>query len=150
MDIPNRFHLEIDGLEEFIAFCAALRLAPIEESLHDLAARLTAATGDLADAYWDATSLAPVHAVTEEESHLMAVPKILTDLDTAVTNATTVQASAATLIRGFASRQQAAIDQALANGATAEQLAPVQAEVDALNTGAADLSAAVAENTPAA
>jgi hypothetical protein len=80
----------------------------------------------------------------------MAVPQILTDLDAAVTNATTVQASAAALIRGFSTRLQAAVDAALANGATAEQLAPVQAEVSALNTGAADLTAAVTENTPAA
>jgi hypothetical protein len=79
----------------------------------------------------------------------MAVPKILTDLDTAVSNATTVMGGAAILIRGFAGRQQAAIDKALENGATAEQLAPVQAEVDALTAGEVDLAAAVAENTAA-
>jgi len=45
---------------------------------------------------------------------------------------------------------QAAIDKALENGATAEQLAPVQEEVTALNTSSDDLSAAVTENTPAA
>lgn len=80
----------------------------------------------------------------------MAVPQVLTDLDSAVTAATTVQAAGATLIRGIAGRVQDAVDAALANGATAAELAPVQAEVDALKSGSADLSAAIAENTPAA
>jgi hypothetical protein len=80
----------------------------------------------------------------------MAVPKILTDLDAAITKATTVQASAALLIRGIPTRLQAAVDAALANGATAEQLAPVQAEIDALTTAGDDLAAAISENTPAA
>lgn len=74
----------------------------------------------------------------------------LDNLAAAVTNATTVQASATALINGFAARMQAAVDAATANGATAEELAPVQAEVDALNTSATDLSAAVVANTPAA
>jgi hypothetical protein len=39
---------------------------------------------------------------------------------------------------------------ALVNGATAEELAPVQAEVDALRASSDDLTAAVSENTPAA
>lgn len=73
-------------------------------------------------------------------------PQILTDLEASVTKAIGAQNSATTLIRGFSARQQAAIDKALENGATAEQLAPVQAEVDALNASAADLAAAVAEN----
>lgn len=80
----------------------------------------------------------------------MPIPQILTDLDNAVTRAKTVDASAATLIRGITGRIAAAIEVALANGATAEQLAPVQAEVDGLNTASDDLAAAVAENTPAA
>ncbi len=80
----------------------------------------------------------------------MSVPQLLTDLDAAVTKATTVDAAAAALIRGFAARTQAAIDAALANGATEAQLLPVQAEVNALTAGADDLTAAVSENTPAA
>ncbi len=80
----------------------------------------------------------------------MAVPKILTDLDAAITKANTVQASAALLIRGIPTRLQAAVDLALANGATAEQLAPVQAEIDALTAAGDDLTAAILENTPAA
>jgi len=67
---------------------------------------------------------------------------ILDDLNTAVTNATSVETSATALIDGFAARVQAAVDKAVGNGATEAQLAPVQAEVDALNKSVA--------NTPAA
>ena len=42
---------------------------------------------------------------------------------------------------------QAAIDAALENGATAEELAPVQAEIDALNAAGDALAAAVVANT---
>ncbi len=76
--------------------------------------------------------------------------QILADLDAAVTKATTVEASAAVLIRGIGSRIQAAVDAALANGATAAELAPVQAEADALKASSDDLAAAVSENTPSA
>jgi hypothetical protein len=76
--------------------------------------------------------------------------KILDDLAAAVANATTVEASATALITGFATRMQTAIEAALANGATAEELAPIQAETDNLTTSAAALSAAVTANTPAA
>jgi Mg2+ and Co2+ transporter CorA len=77
----------------------------------------------------------------------MANP-VLAELEKEVASDVTVMGSATTLINGFASRQQAAIDAALANGATAEQLAPVQSEVDALKAGATALSAAVVANTP--
>jgi hypothetical protein len=54
------------------------------------------------------------------------------------------------LINGFAARVQAAVDQAIANGASAAELAPVQAEVDALKAASDALSQAVAANTPSA
>ena len=76
--------------------------------------------------------------------------KILDALTAEVTNDTTVMGSATTLITGFAASQQAAVDAALANGATAEELAPVQAEIDALNASATALAAAVVAGTPAA
>lgn len=78
----------------------------------------------------------------------MTTAELLAALQQEVSEATTVMASAATLIRGIAARVQAAVDAAVANGATAEQLAPVQAEVDALDAGGTDLAAAVQENTP--
>lgn len=71
---------------------------------------------------------------------------VLDDLATSVTNATGAMASATTLINGIAARVQAAVDAAIAGGATPAQLAPVQAEVDALNAASADLSKAVAAN----
>ena len=74
-------------------------------------------------------------------------PTVLDDLSAAVTRATTVNASAIALINGIGARLQAAVDAAIAGGATAEQLAPVQAEVDALNASANDLSKAVEANT---
>ncbi len=75
----------------------------------------------------------------------MAVPQILTDLDSQVTKTTGVMASAAVALRGVAARIQAAVDAAIAGGATAADLAPVQAEVDALKAGADDLAAAITE-----
>lgn len=71
---------------------------------------------------------------------------VLDDLATQVTAAVGAMNSATTLIGGFAARVQAAVTAAIANGATAEQLAPVQAEVDNLNTAQTALAAAVAAN----
>lgn len=78
----------------------------------------------------------------------MAVPELLTALDAEVTRARTIDASAATLIRGITQRVSDAVAEAIKNGATEEQLKPVQAEVDALKAASDDLSAAVSENTP--
>lgn len=75
---------------------------------------------------------------------------VLDALASSVTATTDVISSAVTLINGIAARIQAAVDAALAGGATADQLAPVQAEVDALNASKDALAAAVAANTPAA
>lgn len=71
-------------------------------------------------------------------------------LAAAVTNIETVADSAIALINGIAARIQAAVDAALAGGATAADLAPVQAEVDGLNAKATDLANAVSANTPVA
>ena len=54
--------------------------------------------------------------------------------------------SATALINSFAARVQAAVDAALANGATAEQLQPVTDEVNALKAKSDALAAAVAAN----
>jgi len=71
-------------------------------------------------------------------------------LAAAVTKATTVEASALALITGIGARIQTAVSAAVANGATAAELAPVQAEADALSASADALAAAVLANTPAA
>lgn len=75
--------------------------------------------------------------------------QILADLQAQVAKNTEVEASATVLINGLAGRIQAAVDKALANGATAEELAPVTDEINALKTGADALAEAVAANTDA-
>ncbi len=75
---------------------------------------------------------------------------VLDKLAAEVAEGVTVMASATTLIEGIAARVQAAVDKALENGATAEQLKPVTAEIAALSAGADALSDAVLKNTPAA
>lgn len=72
--------------------------------------------------------------------------QVLDDLGVATSNAVGAMASATLLINGIAARVQAAIAAAIANGATAEELAPVQGEVDALTASTAALAAAVAAN----
>lgn len=71
---------------------------------------------------------------------------VLGELQVAVDKTEGVMESATVLINGFAARLQAAIDEALANGATAEELAPFVDEVAQLNAGADALAAAVASN----
>lgn len=78
----------------------------------------------------------------------IAVNPILQALADQVTKTTTAEQSAITLINGIAGRIQAAVDAALAGGATASQLAPVQEEVDALKASSQALSDAIAANTP--
>jgi len=72
----------------------------------------------------------------------------LDNLKAAVTAAQGAMESATVLINGFAARIQAAVDAALAGGASAADLAPVQTEIDAINADATALAAAVAANNP--
>lgn len=72
--------------------------------------------------------------------------QVLTDLAAQVTDTRGTLASATTLINGFAARMQTAIDAAIAGGASAQDLAPVQAEVDGLKTDTVALATAVAAN----
>lgn len=76
----------------------------------------------------------------------MTTPQVLLDLQAAVEKTKTVEASAVTLINGIAAKIQAAIDKALAGGASADDLAPVQQEVIDMNAAADALAAAVAAN----
>lgn len=75
---------------------------------------------------------------------------VLDSLKAAVTRETDVVTSAVTLINGIAARMQAAVDAALANGATAAELQPVTDEVATMNANADALAAAVSANTPSA
>lgn len=65
-----------------------------------------------------------------------------------VTNAKTVMVSAETLINGIGTMVANAVQQALANGATAAELQPVSDVVDTLNAESTSLAAAVQANTP--
>ncbi len=73
---------------------------------------------------------------------------VLDALKAQVEASTQVEASAVLLINGIAQRIADAIAAAIANGATAAELAPVQTEVDALKASAQTLADAVAANTP--
>lgn len=79
----------------------------------------------------------------------MANP-ILGALTKQVTANTDAEESATLLINGLSTRIQAAVDAALANGATEAELAPVQDEVDAMKKSADALATAVLANTPVA
>lgn len=72
--------------------------------------------------------------------------QVLADLQAAVANAVTAEQSAVVLINGIAARIQAAVDAAIAGGASASDLAPVQDEVNNLTAATTALSAAVAAN----
>jgi len=71
---------------------------------------------------------------------------VLEDLRAQVETTNGVIASAVAVLNGIAARIQAAVDAALANGATAEELAPVTAEVASLTASTQGLADAVAAN----
>lgn len=64
----------------------------------------------------------------------------------AVEAAKGVEQSAIEFVNGVAARISAAVDAALANGATAEQLVPVTDEATALKAKSDELAAALAAN----
>lgn len=72
----------------------------------------------------------------------------LVDLEAAVAKTVTVVGSAKTLIDGIAERIQAAVNEAIAGGASAEDLVGIQDEIDALHSSADSLAASVEANTP--
>lgn len=70
----------------------------------------------------------------------------LDNLSASVARAKGAMASATVLINGIRERVKAAVAEALANGATAEELAPFAALDDDLDATTAELSSAVADN----
>ena len=74
------------------------------------------------------------------------MPQVLDDLKAQVEATIAVEKSAVVLINGIAQRISDAVAAAIANGATAEQLAPVTDEVAALKAQNDELAAAVAAN----
>jgi hypothetical protein len=80
----------------------------------------------------------------------MPNPPVLDALAAQIKTNTDVEDSATLLINGIAARIQAAVDKAIAGGATADQLAPITDEITSLKTASDNLAAAVVANTPAA
>ena len=76
--------------------------------------------------------------------------QVLVDLEAQVKRDTDVKKSAELLITGIATRIEAAVQAAIANGATAAELEPVTAYVTSLKDSSDALAAAVEANTPAA
>jgi hypothetical protein len=88
----------------------------------------------------------PEQQETPTERSSMA-KEVLEQLRAQVAKNTEVEGSAAVLISGIAARIKTAVDAAIANGATAEELAPVTDEIAALNASGSALANAVAANT---
>lgn len=78
------------------------------------------------------------------------MPQVIDDLTAQVTANTTVVESAITLINGIQARIDTAVQAAIGNGATAEQLAPLADLSTALKNEDDKLAAAITTNTPAA
>lgn len=74
---------------------------------------------------------------------------VLAELAAKVAATIAVEESAVVLINGIAARVQAAVDAALANGATEAQLAPLADLAAALDAESNTLANAVASNTSA-
>lgn len=123
------------------------------EPLVMLIAQLTEATDELQRAV-DISSYAPsgpqpdnvtfTPTPTKESLRTMPAADILAALKAAVTRSVGTSASARTLISGFSTRMSAAVAEAMANGATLEELAPITAEVAAMDAETDALAAAVA------
>lgn len=80
----------------------------------------------------------------------MALPDLIASLTAEVSNDTTVMTSAITLINGISAQITAAVNAALAAGATPAQLQAITDAVAQLKANDAGLAGAVAANTPAA
>lgn len=76
----------------------------------------------------------------------MEADQLLAELDEQVRQTTSVMDSAKFLILGIHERMRLAIQKVTFNGATAAQLAPLQAEIDALKASSDALSEAVQAN----
>ncbi len=134
-DSLKRIEAKVDGLVTQGA--TDKQLAALTKQLQQSQAALQAAI---------ANNQSPVFSpLTPKGTTAMPNPA-LANLQAQVASTVGIEQSAVLLITGFAQRVQDAITAAIAGGATAAELAPVQAEVDALNASATALAAAVASN----
>jgi ABC-type transporter Mla subunit MlaD len=146
-----RVIFEVSSVEEYQTFlngmcCESIRL---NAELDELRRSLAHHTHMLLRSVRNNTNLS-----SNMESDMAAKPKLATtnpvleQLRGQVEAANGAMASATVLINGIAARVQAGIDAALANGATADELAPLTDEVNSLKNASDELSAAVQANTP--
>lgn len=84
-----------------------------------------------------------------EELHMSALDDKIAELTTTVHETTDLDESILAVLNGFPAIMQAAIDKALAAGATPVQLQAITDATAALQTKAPELKAAVVANTPA-
>lgn len=95
--------------------------------------------------------MAQVLSALAKEGQLMAkLDDDIADLQTKATNLTNAVDAAETVINGIGAQITAAVDAALAAGATDEQLAAITAVSTALDAKATELANAIAAGTPAA
>jgi hypothetical protein len=84
------------------------------------------------------------------EKRMAAIDDQITALTAEVTRNTTVEKSALALIQGFSAQLTAAVNAALAAGATPAELAALTALDTTLKANDDELAAAISQNTPAA
>lgn len=95
-----------------------------------------------------APSLADViTSINQLKATIVALQDEINALKAEIASNTTVEQSAATLIRGFNAKLDAAVAAAAAAGATPEQLSSLEELKATLTTNDEDLAAAVAANT---
>lgn len=91
-----------------------------------------------------------LHELKRQGTIMSQVDDAITALQVSVANLTTVDQSAVTLIQGIGAQIQAAVDAALAQGATPAQLQALTDLKTAIDAQDIQLAAAVSAATPAA
>jgi hypothetical protein len=110
-------------------------------------AALTQAAGELRESKEALRRAVERHRTPNPEREASMASGVPAEVVREITETRGVIQSAVTLINGISARIQAAVEAALANGATAEELAPVTEALAALDADANELAAAVQANT---
>lgn len=91
-----------------------------------------------------------LHHLEKLEKKMSVLDDNIAELRTEVANNTTIAKSAVALLKGIPALIDAAVQKALAAGATEEELAALKDLSTSLKQNDTDLAAAIAENTPQA
>ena len=144
----DHLHVMIHGVAEAVA--ALADSAEGNAALAEAAALLKKKTADVQKALWDQSPESPEEIVARhslEGESLMANPAVQTAID-AMTAATSLDDSVLAFLNGVPAMIAAAKAEAVANGATAEELAPFDALSAELTAKGAAVKAALVANTP--